>query len=191
MTTCIMGGSAGVTYTVTVVAHSSGGDSAPAGPSNAVTVAAPTPPPSGPPPTDLTLTTDQGLITTAEPGQDIVFIGTGFAPHSTVVITIYSTPTVLGTVITDGNGDFSKPITIPPGLVIGGHTATAQGVAPDGSPRAMNLAITVQRVAATRGGAMLPTTGAAVTVMLLTGLASTSAGAGLLFAARPRRRREA
>jgi hypothetical protein len=181
-TTCVLGATAGTRYTVTVVARSRGGDSTPAGPSNEVTVTAPVPPTSGPPATNLTLTTDHGQISTAAPGQEITFIGTGFAAHSTVVISIYSSPTVLGTVVTDASGDFATPITIPQGLLTGAHTAVAQGVAPDGTARAMNLAITV-------APRRLPVTGAAVSVLLLTGLGSTAAGVGLLVAARRGRSR--
>jgi hypothetical protein len=160
-----MGGTAGVTYTITVITHSAGGDSAAGGPSNEATPTAP-PIPANPPDTTLTLTTDKGKITTAVPGQEIVFIGTGFAPYSTVVITVYSTPTVLGTAVTDGNGNFSKPITVPPGLVVGAHTIVAQGVAPNGTPRAMKLAVTVARKRSSGGGL-------AVTGNNIAGLTST------------------
>jgi hypothetical protein len=192
-TSCVMGGTAGVTYTVTVVATSAGGESSPSGPSAPVTPTAPQPP-AQPPVTDLTLTTDKGLITTAAPGQLIVFIGTGFAPHSTVTISVYSEPTVLGTVVTDSSGDFRKPITVPPGLAVGAHTAVAQGVAPDGTARAMNLAITVAAVAPSRPaepGDQLPVTGGNVVMLLLAGMISVAAGFSLLLGARPRRRHPA
>jgi len=175
-----MGGTAGVAYTITVVADGTGATSGPAGPSAQVTPTAPRPP-AEVPTTDLDLTTDQGLITTAEPGQRIVFIGTGFAAHSTVTISIYSEPVVLGTTVTDTRGDFRKPITVPPGLEAGAHTAVAQGVAPDGTPRSMTLAI---KVAA---AAQLPVTGVDPSALLLAGLAGVLAGAGLVAAARPRR----
>ncbi|MFI7541007.1 hypothetical protein [Actinoplanes sp. NPDC049599] len=189
-TDCVMGGTAGVTYTITVVATSEGGDSSPAGPSGPVTPTAPQPP-AQVPVTDLNLTTDQGLITTAEPGQLVVFIGTGFAPYSTVTISIYSEPTVLGTVVTDGDGDFRKPITVPPDLVAGAHTAVAQGVAPDGTPRAMNLAITVAAAPSDPAGPgdQLPVTGINVAVILAAGVISLLTGIGLILGARPRRRR--
>jgi titin len=190
-TSCVMGGTAGVTYTVTVIATSADGESSPSGQSGPVTPTAPQPP-AQPPVTDLTLTTDKGLITTAAPGQLIVFIGTGFAPYSTVTITVYSEPTVLGTVVTDGNGDFRKPITVPPDLAAGAHTAVAQGVAPDGTPRAMNLDITVAAAAPSEPaepGDQLPVTGGNTATMVLAGMISVAAGFSLLLGARPRRRR--
>jgi hypothetical protein len=137
--------------------------------------------------TDLVLTTTDGLITTATPGQEITFVGTGFAPYSTVVISIYSAPTVLGSVVTDRIGNFSKLITVPPGLS-GKHTVTAQGVDPAGNARAMNLAITVLRVGAVRG-AMLPTTGARPDITLLVGVLTVAVGGLLVALSTPRRRR--
>jgi titin len=183
-TSCVLGGVAGTTYTVTVVALV-GETASPASPvSNQATPTAPQPPATVPD-TNLTLTTDQGLITEADPGEQIVFIGTGFAPHSTVVISIYSDPIVLGTAVTDALGNFSKPITVPRSLAAGAHTAVAQGVAPDGSPRFMKLAIQVVADGGSGGG--LAVTGVPVVVILLIGLALVGAGSGLAAASRRRR----
>jgi hypothetical protein len=133
---------AGTAYRVTVVAHSAAGSSAAAGPSGEATPTAPVPP-SVPPVTDLDLSTTDGPITAAEPGQDVVFTGTGFKPFTTTFITIYSEPIVLGTVVTDANGSFSKSVTIPVGLAAATHTVVAQGIAPDGSVRAMKVDVVV------------------------------------------------
>ncbi|UWZ38939.1 fibronectin type III domain-containing protein [Dactylosporangium roseum] len=183
-TSCVLGGTAGVSYTVTVVAHSAGGNSVPAGPSNAVVPTAP-PTPASPPDTPLELTTDRGRITTAAPGQAIVVIGTGFAAYSTATITIYSAPTVLATVTTDGSGNFTKAVTVPPGLASGQHTFVAAGVAPDGLPHSMKLVITVAAAGTSDGS--LPVTGAALTTIVLAGAGMVLAGGGLTFASRPRR----
>jgi hypothetical protein len=187
-TSCVLGGTAGTAYTVTVVALVGEAASAASPASNQATPTQPQPP-AAVPDTDLTLTTDQGIITTADPGEEIVFIGTGFAPYSTVVISIYSAPTVLGTAVTDGLGNFSKPITIPRSLAAGAHTAVAQGVAPDGSPRSMKLAIQVVTSGGGGGGSGggLAVTGVPIALILLVGLALLGAGTGL--AAMSRRRR--
>jgi hypothetical protein len=111
-TSCVMGGVAGTTYTVKVVTRSAMGDSVATSPSNAVTPTAP-PISTTVPSTNLTLTTDKGIITTAVPSQDIVVIGTGFMPYSTAKIIIYSLPIDLGSAVTDGAGNFSKPVTVP------------------------------------------------------------------------------
>lgn len=177
-TSCVLGGTAGTSYTVTVVARvgDATSDASPA--SNAATPTAPQPPATVPD-TNLTLTTDQGIITTAAPGQQIVFIGTGFASYSTVVISLYSDPIVLGTTVTDALGNFSKPITIPRDLAAGGHTAVAQGVAPDGTPRSMKLAIQVAAASGGNGNGGLAVTGAPIALILLLGLALVAAGVGV------------
>ncbi|WP_433219477.1 IPT/TIG domain-containing protein [Dactylosporangium sp. CS-047395] len=177
---CVLGATAGRQYTVSVVAHSAAGDSA-AATSAAVTPVAPAVPTS-PPDTPLTLTTDKGQIDTAAPGQRIVVIGTGFAAHSTATITLYSAPMTLGTVVTDGSGNFSKSVTVPPSLAAGTHTLVAQGVAPSGNPRAMKLTVTVAHRAASSG--TLAVTGAPAAPLALAGLAMLLTGAVLV---RPRR----
>lgn len=178
-TTCVLGAAAGTTYTVKVVALAAGGtQSEPTHASNAVTPTAPALP-DEPPATTLKLTTDKGRITTAEPGQDIIFIGKGFAAYSTVVISVYSSPTVLGTALTNGHGNFRKPVTIPTNLSIGAHTAVASGVAPNGTPRAMALDITVSALALT---------GARITAYATAGGSLILTGALLLVLTRRRRR---
>jgi titin len=179
-TSCVIGGTAGETYTVTVVAlGAEGGKSAPSEPSNPATPLLPNPT-DEPPDADLTLTTDEGRITTAEPGDEIVFVGTGFAGYSTVVITIYSSHTVLGTVVTDGDGEFRRLIAVPSDLPPGWHTVVALGIAPDGSSWAMTIAIEFLGLAVT---------GTDVAVVLLLGASLVGAGAGLHTVARRRFRR--
>ncbi|GII25861.1 hypothetical protein Pme01_54580 [Planosporangium mesophilum] len=180
-TTCVLGATAGVKYTVTVIAHTDGDGDLESDPSNEVTPIAP-PVPTEPPATSLVLTTDKGQITTATQGQEITFIGTGFAAHSTVTITMYSTPTSLGSVVTDASGAFSKAVTIPTNLATGTHTAVAQGVAPDGTARAMALAITVAAPSSA-----LPVTGVALTTLVLFAVALTAGGVVLVRLGRRRR----
>jgi titin len=181
-TSCVLGGQAGVEYTITVVSNHPLGDSAATGPSNPAT---PTDPPvaATPPVTNLLLTTDKGTITTAEPNQDIVIIGYGFAPYSTATIVIYSTPTVLGTVVTDGAGNFSKAVKVPASLSVGGHSLVASGVDSHGNPHNLKMAVTV--AADTEG---LAVTGAPIAAILQTGLVTTFVGGGLVLAGRSRRR---
>ncbi|RZU54181.1 hypothetical protein EV385_6124 [Krasilnikovia cinnamomea] len=176
--TCVLGAVAGQAYTLSVVSRGPNGSSRVTTGAGTVTASAPRIP-SSPPPTNLILTTTDGRITTAEPGQAITFLGDGFAAFSTVVLTFYSDPTVLGTVVTDASGAFRKSILVPANLAAGAHTAVAQGVAPDGTARAMALDITVQG---------LPVTGPGVATLLLLATAAILAGGGLLLASRPRRR---
>ena len=101
------------------------------------------------------------------------------------MVTIYSAPTVLGTFTTDANGNFQAPVTLSEQLSAGHHTVVAMGVAPNGSPRSMALAVTV----ASDTGAGLAVTGPAVAMMLMTGIALAATGTGLVVVGRPRRRR--
>ncbi|MFI5912145.1 fibronectin type III domain-containing protein [Dactylosporangium sp. NPDC051541] len=183
-TTCVLGGTAGTTYTYTVTSLNDYGDSVAAGPSNQATPAAPIPP-AQPPSTTLTLTTDKGAITTAAPAQRITVIGTGFAPYSTASIVVYSSPVTLGTTVTDGAGSFSQAVTLPAALTAGQHQVIASGVDPNGAPRAMKLAVTVRGPAA---GGSLPVTGTNTLMLLLIGVAATTGGGTLVLAGTRRRR---
>ncbi|MFC4046898.1 fibronectin type III domain-containing protein [Dactylosporangium siamense] len=172
-TSCVVGAEAGRSFTYRVIAIGAyGNDSDPSDPSSTVSASTPQPP-AVPPATEFVLTTDKGNITTAEPSQDIVVIGDGFAPHSTVVITIYSDPVVLGTVVTDGDGKFSKPVTVPASLAAGVHSLVAGGVDALGQARSMRLDVTV-------ASDSLAVTGSNVMLLLMIGLAFAAAGAGLV-----------
>ncbi|UWP87206.1 fibronectin type III domain-containing protein [Dactylosporangium fulvum] len=182
-TSCVLGAEGGKTYTVTVVAKGvHGGDSAPSQPSAAVRPTTPEPP-AAPPDTDLTLITDQGPISSVAPGQSLVVSGTGFAPYSTVTITVYSDPAVLATVTTDGAGNFSASVTVPGDLPAGQHTFVALGVDPDGVAHSLKLALTVPAAgtppATVPGGGTLPVTGTGVALMVVAGLSLVVTGAAL------------
>ncbi|MER7277255.1 fibronectin type III domain-containing protein [Dactylosporangium sp. NPDC000244] len=177
--TCVLGATAGTTYAVTVVANSDAGPSSPAGPSAPVTALAPAAPATVPD-TPLTLTTDQGDISSTRPGAQLTVIGTGFAAYSTVEVTLYSAPQSLGTAVTDASGNFTKTVTVPADLTAGAHTVLAQGVAPDGTARAMKLTVTV---APPSSSAALPVTGDPVARTALSGLLALVGGAALLLGA--------
>ena len=186
---CVLGGVAGTSYTVTVTATVGGVSSVPSASSGS---AVPTAPAVAdiPPATSLVLTTDKGAISTAAPGQGIVIIGTGFAAFSTVILTLYSDPVVLQSVVTDTNGSLATPVTIPTSLSAGGHTITAAGVGQDGVARTMNLAVNIRAnaVISAPGPLTLPVTGLPVSSIAPFGLAVLATGAALFLAARPRRR---
>jgi titin len=170
--TCVLGGTAGTAYTVTVVALSAGGQSAASSPSGSVMPASPAVSDT-PPETDLPLNTGDGAISSATPGQTIVLKGDGYAPYSSVTLAIYSSPTVLGTVIADVDGAFAKSVTIPAGLATGAHSLVASGVDQTGTVRSLRLDITV---AGSGGGGTLPVTGPTVVWLIVGGFALTLAG---------------
>lgn len=78
-TSCVLGGTPGTAYTVTVVALSAGGGSEASAPSGSVVPTAPAVS-STPPDTDLPLDTGDGPISSATPGEAIVLKGDGYAP---------------------------------------------------------------------------------------------------------------
>jgi len=181
-TSCILGATAGTSYTVTVVAHSATGTSDPSAPSAATTPLQPVIPSTPPPTAPITLTTDKGQIALAAPGQEIVVIGTGFAAYSTATVILYSTPIQLGTVTTDGTGAFSVPVTVPADLASGAHTFLATGIDPAGGTRLMALPVTVAPTdgGSTGGGGDAQTgtlpipAGGSITLLDAAGLAATT-----------------
>ncbi|WP_433046960.1 putative Ig domain-containing protein [Dactylosporangium sp. CS-033363] len=181
-TGCVLGAVAGTPTTVTVVANAPTGASAAGPASAAVTATAPVAPATPPAPTTATsLTTDRGSVDKLAAGEQITFLGTGFAPRSTVVITLYSDPQTLGQVTTDANGDFAAPVTVPAALAGGTHTVMAQGAAPDGTLRAMTLTVTV-------GTGALAVTGSDLSGPLTLGLLLLAVGLGLFLSGRRARR---
>ncbi|GAA3248040.1 fibronectin type III domain-containing protein [Dactylosporangium siamense] len=170
-TGCVLGAIAGTSYTVSVVAKGTFGRDSAAGVSAAVTPTTP-PLPAAPPSSAAELTTDQGDISTAAPGQRIVVVGHGFAPHSTVTIAVYSTPKVLATAVADAAGDVEQPVTVPADLAAGAHNLIALGVDSNGLTHTLALAVTVPSAAAS-----LPVTGIALSTMLTVALTSVAAGA--------------
>ena len=71
--------------------------------------------------------------------------GTGFRPNSEVRVYLLSTPRLLGTLITDGNGAFKGSLPIPSDLALGRHTLQSNGVGFDGQVRSLSLGVKVQK----------------------------------------------
>jgi YVTN family beta-propeller protein len=193
-TSCVIGGTAGTSYTYTVVAHSAGGDSVASVASSPVTPTSPGVPSSAPTSAPTTLTTAQGAITSVTAGEDVTVVGTGFLAYSTATIVAYSSPVVLGTVVTDANGDFSKPVTIPANLEVGSHNLVAFGVDPAGATHVLRLPFAITASPATPTPTTikaLPSTGFdAAPVLWLALLLLMAGGAAVLFTSRLRRHRK-
>ncbi|MFI5934531.1 fibronectin type III domain-containing protein [Actinoplanes sp. NPDC051494] len=209
VTSCRLGATAGISYTVRVVALAAGDRSASSAASSPVTPLAPVVPTS-PPASAPSLTTNLGDITTAEPGERFELVGTGFAPYSTVTLVIYSTPRPLGTVIAGADGTFRKLVEVPADLPAGEHTFLATGVDPDGNVLTRTLSVTVAAAVSPSpstspspvtspttaptddgdddGPLGMPTTGANVALVAAAGLLLVGVGAALLFVRRRPRR---
>ena len=68
--------------------------------------------------------------------------GDGFAPNSLVDVWLFSTPTFLGTVVVDPNGNFDGTFNLAQlGLPEGSHTLQASGITASGDQRVANLGI--------------------------------------------------
>ncbi|MEV6342966.1 hypothetical protein [Actinoplanes sp. NPDC051851] len=145
-TDCVIGGTAGESYRYAVTVKGEGGSvSDPSKWSKSVTLKQPGLPSKLPSDAQPTLTTSNGKITSAVRGQKLTLIGSGFAAYSTVRIVIYGKARRLATVVTDAKGRFSKQVTIPQELTLGGHSLMAAGVDPDGTARRISMTFTVKR----------------------------------------------
>ena len=65
-----------------------------------------------------------------EAGKNVTVKGTGFAPESTVTITLHSEPVEVGTATTDASGDFTATVTVPATTEAGDHTVVAASNTP-------------------------------------------------------------
>lgn len=78
-----------------------------------------------------------------EKGNTVTTSGTGFKPFSQVDIWVYSTPTWLGSVITDAYGNFTTTVPMPKALPAGDHTFQAKGQTPESTVRMADVPITL------------------------------------------------
>jgi hypothetical protein len=188
-TSCVIGATAGVSYTYTVVAHSPSGDSAESVASEPATAALPTVPAEVPSSAPTTLTTTEGQLSQVDPGQRITVVGTGFAPHSSVSIIFYSESVVLGTAVTDADGDFTERVTVPSSLPSGSHNLVAAGVDSTGAVHMIRMLVAVEATTPGDGGdgdgdgdggGQLPVTGAPALALAMWSGLITAVGVGLV-----------
>lgn len=186
-TSCIIGATTGVSYTYTVIAHSPAGDSTVSSASPAIIASAPQIPTAAPTTAPTTLTTTDGVLTSVTPSQQITVVGKGFLPYSSATIIVYSAPIVLGTAITDANGDFSKHITIPTKLDPGAHNLVASGINPVGVTYLIRMPV-ILPPAASPANRSLPETGVPVLQLAIWATLAAAAGIVLLTCGRARQR---
>lgn len=128
------------------------------------------------------LSTPSGAVGGLAQGSSVTLTGSGYAPNSTVSVYIYSTPTLLGTAVTDGTGSFSKAFTIPATLAPGSHHLVSAGLDPSGNLRYLTTAVTVAQAKGT-----LAWTGFETLPVLGAGVLAVALGVGLIVVARRRR----
>jgi len=140
---------------------------------------------------------DAGALT---PGGSVALSGSGFLTRSTVTLVVYSTPTVLNSLVTEVNGSFDANVTLPADLPEGPHTLVATGVDPTGRTWTLTQGITTRgtdtgstahagdssRTTVPAAGA-LAYTGADVAVPAIGGLVALAVGISLTLVGRRRR----
>ena len=87
----------------------------------------------------------QDMSLTLTPGDSVKFSVDGFKPNSEVAVYIFSTPTFLGTVMTDADGNYASSLPAPNGLAVGGHTIQLGGYIKDGSLATLSLPVVVKQ----------------------------------------------
>ncbi len=136
------------------------------------------------PPSGCALTVS---ATSVAAGGNVTGSGCGLAGGSPVTIPIESTPQVLGTVVTDSAGAFSKTVTIPANLAPGAHTLKATGTDPSGAPLVLSASLTVAAASTPGSGTSVAFSGANTWPALLVGGGLLLVGVMLVMTVRRRR----
>ena len=130
----------------------------------------------------------------ASAGEAVTLAGAGYQPGSSVALTLNSKPISLGGAVADGNGAFTKVITVPAEAPAGRHTITAAGVDPAGAQFVLSAAFevtdakgAVAGAPASAGGQTLPRTGTSTVLLVALSTLLIAVGAALVVTARRRR----
>lgn len=97
------------------------------------------------------------------PKSEIVVQGKGFKANSEVTVTLHSEPIVLGKVLTNSGGGFSKTFSIPKNAPLGNHQVIASGFNALGEESSSVQALTVSTLPSTGNNAI----GQLYTVLIL------------------------
>ncbi len=116
-------------------------------------------------------------------GDSLTVTGQNFTPNSSADLSLHSSPVSLGSVTTDGNGEFSAVVTIPSDTTVGAHTIEAVDT-PTG-----DVAVAPLTVTAGGGGTPPPLGGTGVAVIGIGALGVVLlVGGGLMLMAGRRRK---
>lgn len=146
---CVLAAEPGRSYRVVVIA---GGGRASA-PATSGVVAFP-PVPAQLPASSGALRVTAGGAGALTAGDAVDVAGSGYLPDSTVTVVVYSTPTVLDSLVTNADGSFDTNVTLPADLPAGAHTLVATGVAPDGGTWTLTQPITARTAAGPAAGGL-------------------------------------
>ena len=88
---------------------------------------------------------DENTLTILSNGDQVKFGVQGFKPKTEVAVYMFSTPTFVGKVVTDENGNYASALPAPNGLKIGMHTIQLGGYLEDGSLATLSLPVVVKQ----------------------------------------------
>jgi LPXTG-motif cell wall-anchored protein len=123
--------------------------------------------------------------TAPDPGETITISGAGWGADEVVTLVLHSTPVILASPLTDSNGAFSVPATIPSD-VQGTHVLTGTG-GTTGDTVSITLTIGFEPPTGGGGGGGLPNTGVVVWGVGTVAVALLALGAALVVSGRRRR----
>jgi hypothetical protein len=87
---------------------------------------------------------DGALVVELERDSLAAISGTGFMAQTRVDVWLFSTPTLLGTIVTDEDGSFEGFVSVDSRTVaVGAHTLQLQGIGTDGYVRSANMGVVV------------------------------------------------
>jgi outer membrane protein OmpA-like peptidoglycan-associated protein len=93
---------------------------------------------------------EENTLTILSNGDQIKFGVQGFKPKTEVAVYMFSTPTFVGKVVTDENGNYASALPAPNGLRIGMHTIQLGGYLEDGSLATLSLPVVVKQALQTK-----------------------------------------
>lgn len=121
--------------------------------------------------------------TAPNPGETITISGAGWGAEEVVTLVLHSTPVTLASPLTDGNGTFSVPATIPSD-VQGVHVLTGTG---ETTGETVSITLTIGGEPPTGGGGGLPNTGLVVWGFGTVAVVLLTFGVALVVSGRRRR----
>ena len=92
----------------------------------------------------------QNSTLTITQGAEIKISADGFLPNSEVSVYVFSTPILLGKVITDSEGRYSASLASPPGLKAGSHTVQLIGYLKDESLATLSVPVLVTQASVSK-----------------------------------------
>lgn len=195
-TSCVITGLPAGTMTFSVVAATSVGAAEPAVSASASVLshAAPETVPDATAGTSVRFVDASGsAVSSVTPGQKVTVEASGFLAGSNVQAFAYSTPTLLGSAVTDADGAASFEVTVPTDLTPGEHTLVAIGFGAGGTTAVATSALVVAAPGAPTApgapvAASLPATGVNPLPWAVLAAGLLAAGVLGLSASRMRRR---